>query len=256
MLKLLKYDLKRDSFMLLGAAAAVVLLQLCVEIGGRYWEMGTGVRFVLSMLTYMLTAVLVLVAACRSFRENIRLSSRRLLPLGSLNYIGSSALYTLLNGLVLMLLVSLQFLYYRQSGLLHEIQHFGKLDISGVNMYNPAAWTVFLAVLTFLWSVVLLLSVLFLVISVMESLQVKAKGLIGILLFFAIGSVMSWIEEAFFGGGGSQAIPRLQVQSQSSLTMQVRGLDAGWGAFLFELAVMAGFVWLTVRLIDRRVRIA
>ncbi|WP_172195481.1 hypothetical protein [Saccharibacillus qingshengii] len=256
MLKLLKYDLKRDLFMLLGAAAAVVLLQLCVEIGGRYWGADAGVRFVLSVLTYMFTAVLVLVAACRSFRSNIRLSSRRLLPLGSLNYIASAGLYALLNGLAVGLLAGIHFLYYRQGGLLNELQRLGNLNFNGLDLHHPLPWTLFLAAATVVWSVLLLLSILFLVISVMESLQVKAKGLIGILLFFAIGSVMSWIEEAFFGGGGSQAIPRLQVQSQSSLTMQVQGLNAGWGAFLFELAVIAGFVWLTVRLIDRRVRIA
>jgi uncharacterized membrane protein YczE len=104
--------------------------------------------------------------------------------------------------------------------------------------------------------VILLLSVIFLVISVTESLQAKSKNLIGILIFFAIGLVLTVIESALFGSSSSHAIPQLNTEGPAMLWMQARGLNAGWAAFLFELAVIAAFVTLTARLIDRKVKIA
>ncbi|QDH22588.1 hypothetical protein [Saccharibacillus brassicae] len=256
MLNLLKYDLKRDAFVLLGVAAALILVQLSIEVGGRSLAEPVGNRFGLVLLTYLLAAIVLLMLACRSFRENIRLSGRRLLPLGSLNYVGSAALYALLNGAALLLLAGLHTLYYRQTGLLNELQQQGYISIGSVDVHASTAWTVFLAGLSITWSVILLLSVIFLVISVTESLQAKSKNLIGILIFFAIGLVLTVIESALFGSSASHAIPQLNTEGPAMLWMQARGLNAGWVAFLFELAVIAAFVTLTARLIDRKVKIA
>jgi len=254
MLRLLKYDLKRDMFMLLGGGAAIVLLLLAIEIGGRYWSMEADVRFVLTVLTYFFAGGGMLVIVCTSFRKNIGSISRRLLPVHSWTYIASAGLYALLTGICLLVLGIGQLFYYWQSGLWEELKGLGAVNIKGLEWLTPPL--IWLGIpFTLLWAVILGLSALFLAITLTESLRVKARSLVGVFLFFAMGSLLSWIENAFFGGRGTQAIPGIRVESQSVMDLRIQGLDAGWAAFVFEAVVVVLCIWLTIKLIDRRVQI-
>lgn len=254
MLKLLKYDLKRDFFQITGGIVAIVLLLIVIEAGGGYWQMKTDARFVLTVLTYFAAAAGILSLVCNSFRKNIGFVGRRLIPVPSWQYIASAVLYMLVAVLILLLMAGAQFLYYRQSGVLGEL---GRLE--AVNFEGPEGITSLLTMFgvpfMMLWAFLLLMSILFLVIAVAESLRTKSRSLVGIVLFFAIGSLISWVENAFLGGRGTQAITGLRVQNQSVVDIRIESVTAGWAAFVFEAIVAALAVWLTVRLIDRRVQI-
>lgn len=253
MLRLLKYDLKRDMFMLLGGWAAIVLLLLVIEIGGRYWNMEADVRFVLTVLTYFVAGGGILVIVCTSFRKNIGSISRRLLPVHSWTYIASAGLYALLTGICLLLLGIGQLVYYWQSGVWEELKGLGAVNIKGLEWLTPSLmW--FGIPLALLWAVIVGFSALFLAIAVTESLRIKARSLVGVFLFFTMGSLISWIENAFFGGRGTQAIPSIRVENQSVMDLRIQGIDAGLGAFVFEAIVVVLCIWLTIKLIDRRVQ--
>lgn len=254
MLRLLKYDLKRDMFMLLGGGLAVILLLLTIEIGGRYLRIEADGRFVLSVMTYFVTGGGMLVLVCKSFRKNIISPSRRLLPVHSLAYLISAALYAILTGICLLLLGLGQLFYYGQSGVLKELQGLGAVNLNGLEWLTPSL-LIFGIPLALLWASILGLSILFLMITITESLRIKARSLVGILLFFMTGSLISWIENAFFGGQGTQGIPGIRVESQSVLDLRIQGIDAGWAAFVFEAVVVVLCIWLTIKLIDRRVQI-
>lgn len=254
MLRLLKYDLKRDLFMLLGGWAAIVLLLLAIEVGGRYWNLEADVRFVLTVLTYFVAGGGMLVIVCTSFRRNIGSLSRRLLPIHSWVYIASAGLYALLTGICLLLLGVAQIFYYWQSGVWEELKGLGAINMNGLEWLTPPLMWVGIP-LTLLWAIILGFSALFLMITITESLRIKARSLVGVILFFTMGSLMSWIENAFFGGRGTKAIPGMRIESQSVIDLRIQGIDAGWAAFAFEAIVVALCIWLTIKLIDRRVQI-
>ncbi|MEJ8306962.1 hypothetical protein [Saccharibacillus sacchari] len=38
------------------------------------------------------------------------------------------------------------------------------------------------------------------------------------------------------------------------INLRIQGVDTGWAAFIFEAVVVALWIWLTIKLIDRRVQ--
>lgn len=249
MLKLLKYDLKRDLFTLLGGAIILIVALLVIEIGGRKVVMGANGMAVLSVITYTIFGILILMAVCNAFRINIRSVGRRLIPLGSLQYIGAALLYALLLNIVLLAVGGLQLLYYDANGTLDRLIEAGVLQIEWHSSIPlPIGGTAII-----LWGTLFLQTTLLLVMAVMESLKAKGRSLIALVMVLVLSSLISWAENSFFGGLGSSPLTGFRVENQSSLTMPSSG--AHFSVFVFELAIVALYVWATARMINRKVRI-
>ena len=90
MIKLFKYDWKRNSTTLLGAFAILLIVQIAITVAGsiRDWELG--IMLGLSMLAYGSVSVLLLVVTGKNFGYNIKAYHRRLLPVHSVWNVVSS----------------------------------------------------------------------------------------------------------------------------------------------------------------------
>ncbi|OWA34582.1 hypothetical protein B9G55_15285 [Saccharibacillus sp. O16] len=251
MLKLLKYDMKRDLFTLLGGAAALVLGLLAIELLGKQVGMERGAQAVLSLMGYTFFGILILIAVCNSFRLNIRSVGRRLVPLGSLHYVGSALLYGLLLNGVLLVIGGLHMLYYQATGILQQLEQSGSFTINWDSSI-PLPFGVSLIVL---WGSLFLLTLLLLVMAMMESMRFKGRTLIAVAAVIGISILTSAVENSFFGGAGTQALTGFQIESQSELNLPTESLGAVLPAFLFELVMSALFTWVTVKLINRSVRV-
>ncbi|NGZ75791.1 hypothetical protein [Saccharibacillus alkalitolerans] len=251
MLTLLKYDLKRDQFMLLGGMIALLLALLTIELGGRQINIETNGIAVLSFMTYSFFGILLLIAVCNSFRASIRSVGRRLVPLGSIHYVGAALLYALLLSAVLLAIAGLHLLYYKSSGILRELEQSGGVTVN----WNSSLPLPFGIVVVVLWSTLFLVTMLLLVMAVTESLKFKGRSLIGLVIVVLLSSVISWAKNAFFGGVGVGTLPGFHIENQSQMTMQSQYSSIDGFGFVFELVVAALFIWAAVKLIDRKVRI-
>ncbi len=251
MLKLLKYDLKRDLFALLGGAIALVLALLVVEFGGKKVGLGSDGAAVLSLITYTVFALLILMATCNAFRLNIRSIGRRLIPLGSLQYVGASLLYTVLLNIVLLAIGSLHILYYEANGTLARLIEVGVVKIE---WYSPLPLPLGIAFIV-LWGTLFLQAMLLPVMAMTESLNVKGRALIALGMVLLLSTLISWAENSFFGGVGSSPLTGFRADNQSSITMPGSASAAGVSVYLFELAVIVLFVWAAARIVDRKVRV-
>ena len=251
MLRLLKYDLKRDLFTLLGGAMTLIVALLVIEIGGRQIGLGLDGAAVLSLVTYTVFALLILMGACNAFRLNIRSIGRRLIPLGSLQYVGASLLYALLLNAVMLAVGGLQILYYNANGTLEKLIQVG---IVKIEWYSPLPLPIGIAFIL-LWGSLFLQTMLLLVMAAMESLKVKGRSLIALGMVLVLSSLISAAENSFFGGLGSSPLTGFRADNQSSITMPGSESAAGISVYLFELVLIVLFVWGTARMIDRKVRI-
>lgn len=249
MLKLLKYDMKRDQFMLLGGTLALILALLAIEFGGRRAGIANDARSVLSFMVYAFMGLLILIAVCNSFRSNIRSFGRRLVPIGSVHHVLSALLYAIVLVLSLMAIAGLHLWYYQASGILQALRHSGGLTVSG-----PAS--VPLAIpFSMLWSSLFLTTLLLGVTAFTESLNVKGKSLIALILIVVVLSVVAGVENSLLGGQNSPVFQAFYIEDQSNLSFGNENIGINARSFGFELFIAAFFIWITTKLIDRKVAI-
>ncbi|MDO3408880.1 hypothetical protein QWJ34_03785 [Saccharibacillus sp. CPCC 101409] len=243
MLKLLKYDLKRDGYLILGVAAALALLQLFVEIGGRYRGAEDEMRIVFSIFSYVMAALLVVIKVCQSFLGSVRSAGRRLLPLRTFHFIGAGLLYGVLLMAALGVLGMLQLAYYMHTGML------GVQNISASGMLA--------LLLSGGWTTIFLLLSFFLIMTVSESLRFKGRYLAAVLIYFILGSTISWVENGFLGGQvAGMMMFGARIQNPYSIIVQSSGFVGSWPALVFELLLAAVFCGIIVKLIERRIEAA
>lgn len=251
MLRLLKYDLKRDMYMLLGGMIALLLVLLAIEFLGKSSAMDASARAVLSFMAYTFFGILILIATGKGFRTNICSVGRRLVPLGSVHYIGAALLYGVLLNAALLAFAGLQLLYYDSAGNLDQIEQSGGFTVN----WNSSIPLWLGVLLTTLWATLFLLTMLLLVMALTESLKFKGRILIALVMIVLLSGLISWAENTFFGGLGSSALMGFRVVNQSQMTLPSQSFATVLPRFLFELVVGGLFVWLTVKLIDNRVKV-
>lgn len=249
MLKLLKYDLKRDQFMLLGGALALILALLAIEFAGRRAGIAIDARAVLSFMVYAFMGLLILIAVCNSFRGNIRSAGRRLVPLGSVHHVLSELLYATLLFLSLMAIAGLHFVYYEASGILRSLEQSGSITVSGT-VFVPLAIP-----FSMLWSTLFLTTLLLGVTAFTESLNIKGKSLIALILIVVVLSVIAGVENSLLGGQNNSMFRSFYIEDQSNLSFRNESVGINAWSFGFELFIAAFCIWITTKLIDRKVTI-
>ncbi|GGN91882.1 hypothetical protein [Saccharibacillus kuerlensis] len=251
MLRLLKYDLKRDMYVLLGGTIALLLGLLVIELGTKSITTSVTAKAVLSFMMYTFFGILILIATCRGFQANICSIGRRLVPLGSIHYIGAALLYGVLLNAVLLAIAGLQVLYYDSVGILEELWRLGAFTVN----WNSSIPLPLGALLIILWATLFLLTLLLLVMALTESIKFKGRILIALAVIVLLSSLISWAENHFFGGLSSQALTGFRIEDQSQMILPSQSFRTGLLRFIFKLVVGAVFIWLTVKLIDNRVKV-
>ncbi|MGG4554285.1 hypothetical protein [Paenibacillus humicus] len=252
MLKLLKYDWKRNANLSLGLLAVLVFLQIVIGVVGnvRGWEQS--IIFVLSFMLYTMTGIILIIIASKTFENNIKAYSRRLLPVRPVWTAVSSIVLWWLFTAVLAGIALLH--YYIYVSLVHST------PVWPEGMMVTSLLELFKFIFAIFWTLtyLMLMILLSMTIGASVSLRGKAGTWVGIIAFFIIQYVLSLVESALFGGFDAKLFSIGIIQSSNdSINAQVMSSAPMLqiGQLLFDGAMFALMLLLINYLLSKKVEI-
>ncbi|OXL86227.1 hypothetical protein BCV73_26445 [Paenibacillus sp. SSG-1] len=244
MIKLLKYDLKRNATLLLGGMAILLLCEFVL-----LWSRATDeVKIVLSVLFFGAVSVIYFISSLRVFDYNISTVSRRLVPVGALSYVGASLLYGLLNSLV-MTVIGAAFTAYMVVNLGGGFSWAGQIPV----------WAIVLIIVEYLFLLVYGFLTFYMTIALARSLVTKGVFWVGLLIFIVLTIVLSYVEDFLFGQDSSALFGSVDLQwsSQSGvLARELPGLLSAWqtwGSIVFEGLLCVAFLYVIKWCIEKKI---
>ncbi|OAB43199.1 hypothetical protein [Paenibacillus glacialis] len=248
MMKLLKYDFKRNSAKILGVAVVLILAQISMML----FISNNTLLVVLTMLAYMIAGVILFITPIRTYSYNLKAYHRKLLPLHTLKSIFSpiamGCICLLILGLIALIHGYVYLTVYENSRI---------LDI--IKMYPVDT---IIALINVIWLIIHILIIIFLAITIAASIRIKGSFWIGIVIFFIIVNGLSWIENLLFGGSDWGSFGVISEGSSNStmngIVSNVNFIPSSHtgemiGSFIFELVCSVAFLYIMVKLIDRKV---
>jgi|GEM_PF-6520812 Predicted ABC-type transport system involved in lysophospholipase L1 biosynthesis, permease component len=248
LLKLVKYDWKRNSGFLLIVGSLFILAGAGITVYGGIESLDKDLIYVLTFLVYLAITVAVCVTACRTYERNLRYFNRRLLPLPAL-YTVLSPLLLGVAALVVIGVVGVLHLY--ALGAVLDTVHLRVSDVVG----DKGFWAMLL-------SSALFIIYIFFCITVAKVFAGKKGSWIGAALFIALQLLFQWLENQLF--------PNMNVSTDQFFeTVSVRITDAGdpadtalhiqasfpnfWGPLIFEVVVIVGLIYAMTYLINGKI---
>ena len=246
MMRLLKYDWKRNANSVLGLMAILLIIQVLVTFVGSMngWEFAA--RLTLSMLSYGVVSAILLVIVCRTFDRNIKLYNRRLLPVRTIWSVVASVIQAWICVFVIMILVVFQlWIFWNMEGF-GDIMNLSVVDISDL----------MLMVLTGAWEFTFVMLMIFFSITVARTIRKQWGVWLGILLFFVTLNVIQWLEYKIFTVESSfvgQTFGIRMEQGDTVAAIHNETHQIPIGPVVFEMLIAAVIVYVMIYLIDRKV---
>lgn len=254
MMKLLKYDWKRNATPILAAFIILVVAELALTIVG--WSNGWDdiAVYMITVMMYGFAGFLAFLMACQTFKSNIKAYSRRLLPLPSL--------YTVVTPIILLLLLHLvlSLLYIVHDGILSLL--FEKdTPLTLASPYLDAASSAFIAA-GYVWGLVFTTIVVFFSIAVSQTVEGRSGTFIGIVVCLGLITFLSFIE-SFISPASDDSSQNLgfinlvlREAPDGSVTVDVVPfVMSHLGVMLFELAAGAALVYGIVYMMNRKMKL-
>ncbi|WP_410771498.1 hypothetical protein [Fontibacillus sp. BL9] len=250
MMKLLKYDWKRNANTFSGIAVVLVIVQTLLSVIGNVKGWDERLIIVFSVMLYISAGIILLVLVCKTFEANIKAYSRRLLPV--------HPAWTLLSSLLLGLITAAVFAVVM---LVHALLY---ICFSGMSLHlfmDLASWWEWVLLgLATAWNCIFILLILFTSIIIGASISIRGKAgtWIGIFSFFVITTLMTWFEGLLFGDSDSSILGYKVFQAGTN--DQVVRITSGspildWAPFLLEV-IYAGMMFYAVTyLLSKKVKI-
>lgn len=246
MMTLLKYDFKRNWNTLLANLVTLIVLQIAVAP-----FLPSGGEIILAIVSYTAAGIATFVKVIKTYWSNIRAYNRRLVPVSGLSHVLSPLLFGAICGLVLAVIGLIHFLIYDSLNSRIDIMYF--INMSGMDFSSIMA-----VILLGLWVILFMSVIIFLCISIAGSFRWISGPWIGLVAYFLITSVISWIENVIFSG----VVSPLQIfnltEESTGITFTSNGPVWGntmWGSTIFEVIVAIGLVALTVYLNNKKVEV-
>lgn len=253
MMKLLKYDWKRDSNTIYSVLAVLVVAQLLLHWVGtsRGWE--PMIVIGIGLMMYVCAMVVMVITGSKAYIKNLRSYQRRLVPIHPIYHVLSSLLFSTLIMVAVFVIALIHGL------LLNPWSEFtALLELGNI---QPTAWDVITSIASGIWGTffVMLLVYFSITVGAMVNIRGKAGVWVGIIVFIIITNMISLISETIFEQAGSAAnFGIVQIESGSSAvpdTVSVSSLGTGLGSFLFELVAAALLLWLMAWPIRKKLEI-
>lgn len=252
MLRLLKYDWKRNANLLLGLLAVLLFLQIVIGVVGnaRGWEQS--IILVLSFMLYTMTGIILLIIASKTYENNMKAYNRRLLPIRPFWTAVSSIVLLWLAVAVLSAIAIIHYWIYSTyvySGSLWP-QELAVTDAMGwLKVIFASGWSLTFLMMSILVSMTIGASV---------SLRGKAGTWVGILAFIVIQYVISWVEIVLFRGYDTMRFSvGIMEYSNKSVNAEIMSNIPmlSVGQLLFEGAVIALMLLSINYLMSKKVEI-
>ncbi|RIX59436.1 hypothetical protein D3P08_04620 [Paenibacillus nanensis] len=253
MMKLLKYDWKRNATPILAAFIILLVAELALTIIG--WSDGWDdvVVYVITVMMYAFTAFLAVLMACQTFKSNIKAYSRRLLPLPSLYAVVTPIILLLLVHLVLSLLY---IVHDRILSLLFEKDTLLTLASPYLNAGSASA-----VAAGYVWGLVFTTIVIFFSIAVSQTVEGRSGTFLGIVACLGLFTVVSFIESFISPADDSSqnlGFVNLVMEKAPDGTVTVDVAPfvlSHLGVVLFELAAGAALVYGIVYMMNRKMKL-
>jgi hypothetical protein len=250
MIKLLKYDWKRSSDGILSTLAILIILEAALSITGitRNWDEALVISF--SIFGYSLAMVLLFIHCCRTFDQNIKSFSRRLLPLHPIKGVGTAILLSWICALLILAIAAIHIPIYTA---------FSDIDNSFLReKIQLEKGSIFYMILSIVWTYTTFTISVLASITVARSFRVKKSTWIGILFFFGVQVLIAWLTSVLFNQDeASMGFFSIKgTSTEGSFTFGASNdLSYLAGPFLIELAFTVGFLFLMNYLLNKKVEL-
>ncbi|REK76123.1 hypothetical protein [Paenibacillus paeoniae] len=254
MIKLLKYDWKRNATTTLAGLLILLVAQLIITTIG--WRNGWNPQavIVIAFMLFLFSGFLIFLVACQTFHANMKAYSRRLLPLPTI--------YTIVSPLVLMFgltfaLFLLCAAYDAVFSLLYD-----KISllqaVTEILTVGEAATIIGMG----LWGSLFTTLIIFFSIAFSRIVEGRGGTFLGIAVCIAIFSLIPWIEDLFVMRSGADSLSYGMIHliksdsgdGTASLTFgSFNSLE--WVALAFEIGVAISLIYGTIYLIERRIKL-
>lgn len=252
MLRLLKYDWKRNANLSLGLLAVLVFLQIAIGVVGnvRGWEQS--LIFVLSFMLYAMTGIILIILASKTYENNIKAYSRRLLPIRPMWTAVSSIVLWWILSLVLGVIVIIHYIIYSR------FVYFGSWFPQEFVVSDVLDWLKIVFITGWMLTFLMICILASITIGASVSLRGKAGTWVGILAFILIPNAVSWVEHWLFRGYDKTLVQFGSVEySNVSVNAEVMPVAPllSVGQLLFEGVVMVLLLVLINYLMSKKVEI-
>lgn len=238
MLKLVKYDFRRNRDMIL----AIFIITILAQIWIGFTNLHDQERLSLNAVVYVVAALILLVFSLRTYGHNLSAYSRRLLPIPTLYTVLSPMLLFLGLLLVVVMLILIHLGLYTMIYSSSFIPtHYWKGASFGLVYFY---WFTGYSMLHVMFSITVALSIRF-----------KGRVWIGMATFFILQYAITFLEKWIFNSYFSTAL-RIGVIDESTFR-RVSSLsqDAILWPILFEAVIAVIMIYGIVRLVNKRVEV-
>lgn len=208
MMKLMKYDWKRNATAILATLVVLLLAQTVLTVAG-WWKGWNEIGiYIGSIMMYGLVGFLAFLMACYTFNANIKAYSRRLLPIPYVYTIMSPIVLLIAAQLLLVLIYTAHdFLFAalykngQEPPLMLLAQYLNGIEIASVLMSS-------------IWGMLFATVIIFFGIAFSKSIDGKAGVFSGILVCLALCVLVSWVEWLIFPGDNDSSHRKFRLNSR------------------------------------------
>ncbi|MFF2094332.1 hypothetical protein [Paenibacillus sp. NPDC058174] len=251
LLKIMKYDWKRNSVAFTTFTAVFAIVQLFLLFSHSLLNWNANIVYIFSSVGFMVPVSMIVVFMCRTYAANISSYSRRLIPV--------SGGWTIASPLVLgaIALIILPFVFYGYSELYNAVtgSSFHVLNPIADSLSNLAA-----ALIIYFWTLLFLTIAIQFSITLAKSVSIKKLGpWLGIAAFFVIQMVVSWMDKLLFDNNGNNGSFNFVAETDSAanvISYQVELWSTQlWGSAIMQAVVAAIMFYAMVKMLNKRVQL-
>lgn len=245
MLKLLKYDLKRNSNTFLSMFVLLIILQSITTIAGAMRKWDSVIVVFLILMLYSVALLMVGILSVNTYRNNIKSYNRRLVPVRPISHIVSSMILGIAAELIIIVIMILHgVIYSMYEGNLNKV----------INSISISFSTGFIMLLEFILFFVFLYSAIVLSTTIAASIRGKMGTWIGIFSFFIIQGALYKIETLLTSALGLpdnstfvfiNEAERLSNSSGEPMFSIGGNIGAGWFTVILDIVMITGMLAAT-----------
>lgn len=247
MLKLFKYDWRRNSLVFYVTISVLVALNALFHIGLVNWDWNQYGIFTLSILSFLTAGIILFVRNATLFSEHLKSYSRRLLPVSPYQEIGSIAIVQLIYTIVLAILLTLSLYLFSFT-----------LDFMDLEQLKVTIGSTSFMVLTSIygvWSTINSLLYILFAITVSIIIRFKYRIWTGTAVFIILAIIVTSITDLIMGPSMNLGMRMGTGNSAFYLLFPAQYMSRFIAGFLFEIVAAAIIVYCTAWLMKKKIEL-
>jgi|GEM_PF-1047735 len=253
MLKLLKYDWKRNSTLFYATLVILFIAQLALFVWNSVKSGWDAIVLGLSIALIVAAMFILFYQVCKTFNHHMSAYNRRLLPVRPIEEIGAVLLLQLIYTVLLFCVAAASLAI-----LLSSMDNFSFSSLKDIGL-KPVA--VISSLSYSIWSLLHLLAWIMLSIAIAWCFRVKHRVWIGIAAFIIIQSLLYWLMQKIFGLGGEEGnLGFIRLEFSGTEVHRLSDTKVDWFdplsvSFLSEIVMFIGLLCVTAYLMKKKIEL-